>query len=311
MTDRPAPLTPADADLQDFPFMPLHVARLRDSNLAAEETAEACWYALLLWSASWHQLPAGSLPDNDAVLTRLIGLGRDVKTFRKHRAGAVRGMVCCADGRLYHPVVAEQVNAGWRRKIEQRWRAECARVKKANQRNATDHPAPTLDEFIDRLPATSRPLDAGYFVPEDTAPCPEGQQLASLETEGACPQGNDIQERETGTETGTGRLKELRKRSSGAAASPEESAAFDGFWAVYPLRKGKAPAKEAFLRILRTEVATIDKIMAGTRAYAGERAGKDPTKTKFAQGWLNDQRWEDEAPPGGTPRPRALGPAVW
>ena len=103
-----APLTPADCDLQDFAFMPLHVARLRDSDLAAEATPEACWYAVLLWSASWRQIPAGSLPDNETILARLCGLGRDLKTFRKHRAEAMRGFVLCDDGRLFHPVVAEQ-----------------------------------------------------------------------------------------------------------------------------------------------------------------------------------------------------------
>lgn len=121
MTDAfPAPLTPADADLQDFPFMPLHVARLRDSDLAAEGHPEGCWYAVLLWSAAWHQLPAGSLPSNEAVLARLCGLGRDLKTFRKHRGDALRGWIECADGRLYHPVVAEQVNASWAEKLAYR-----------------------------------------------------------------------------------------------------------------------------------------------------------------------------------------------
>ena len=52
MTGRP-PLTSPDADLQDFPFMPLHVARLRDSDLAAEGDPEGCWYAVLLWAAGW------------------------------------------------------------------------------------------------------------------------------------------------------------------------------------------------------------------------------------------------------------------
>lgn len=115
-----APLTPAEADLQDFAFMPLHVARLRDSDLAAEAHPEACWYAVLLWSAAWHQLPAGSLPAAEAVLARLCGLGRDLKTFRKHRADAMRGWVECDDGRLYHPVVAEQVNASWAEKLAYR-----------------------------------------------------------------------------------------------------------------------------------------------------------------------------------------------
>lgn len=114
------PLTPADADLQDFPFMPLHVARLRDSDLAAEEKPEACWYAVMLWAASWHQLPAGSLPNNDAVLCKLAGLGRDVRTWKKHRAGAMRGWEICTDGRFYHRVVDENVLEAWIEKLLQR-----------------------------------------------------------------------------------------------------------------------------------------------------------------------------------------------
>jgi hypothetical protein len=135
VTDRPTPPVSADADLQDFPFMPLHVARLRDSDLAAEEEPEACWYAVLLWAASWHQLPAGSLPDNDTVLMRLVGLGRDKKTWQRNKEGAMRGFVLCSDGRFYHPVVAEQVNEAWDGKIRQRHRTFCAAVRKHNERN--------------------------------------------------------------------------------------------------------------------------------------------------------------------------------
>lgn len=169
MTD-PTPLTPADADLQDFPFMPLHVARLRDSDLAAEAHPEGCWYAVLLWAASWHQLPAGSLPDNDAILTRLCGLGRDLRTFKRHKADALRGFVRCNDDRLYHPVVAEQVVAAWQSKIEQRHRAECARIKKANQRNGTDLEAPNFADFVaERFPASVPYLSLGTnnHVPRD------------------------------------------------------------------------------------------------------------------------------------------------
>jgi len=189
------PLTPPDCDLQDFPFMPLHVARLRDSDLAAEEAPEACWYAVLLWAASWHQIPAGSLPDNDAVLTKLIGLGRDVKTFRKHKAGAMRGFVLCDDGRLYHPIVAEQALTAWQSKLQQRWRTECARIKKANQRNETNEPMPTFEAFLAALPAGSRPS----IVPGDDAECPEGQAEMSPGTAPPCPEGNVVQETGTGT----------------------------------------------------------------------------------------------------------------
>lgn len=143
-----APLTPPDADLQDFPFMPLHVARLRDSDLAAEGDPEGCWYAVLLWAAAWHQLPAGSLPENEAVLTKLCGLGRDVRTFRKHRQDAMRGFVLCDDGRLYHPVIAEQVLSGWQSKLRQRHRTECATIKQRNVRHGTTETRPTFAAWV-------------------------------------------------------------------------------------------------------------------------------------------------------------------
>nr|WP_314431421.1 DUF1376 domain-containing protein [uncultured Brevundimonas sp.] len=228
----PTPLTPADCDLQDFPFMPLHVARLRDSDLAAEEHPEACWYAVMLWSAAWHQLPAGSLPDNETVLARLCGLGRDLKTFRKHRAGAMRGFITCDDGRLYHPVIAEQAIAAWEGKKQQRWRSECARIKKANQRNGTNLLAPTYEEFLAGVsPAPAAP--SPEVVPGDTIECPPGQAL-----------------QEKGT--GTGRLKEEKSFALVAAdATPGEGkvSAADvrvafGLWNDMAKRSGLAVAKD-------------------------------------------------------------------
>lgn len=182
----PAPLTPPECDLQDFKFMPLHVARLRDSDLAAEAEPEACWYAVLLWAISWHQLPAASLPDNDAVLTKLLGLGRDVRTFAKHKAAALRGFVKCSDGRLYHPVVAEAAVDAWTGKLKQRWATECARIKKHNQRTGQKLLSPTFEQFI----SGDVPVPGPEIVPEDT---------------GECPQGNDVQGTGKGTETGNKR----------------------------------------------------------------------------------------------------------
>lgn len=167
----PAPLTPPDADLQDFPFMPLHVARLRDSDLAAEGDPEGCWYAVLLWAAAWHQLPAGSLPENEAVLTKLCGLGRDVRTFRKHKQDALRGFVLCDDGRLYHPVIAEQVLSGWESKLRQRHRTECATIKQRNVRHGTTETRPTFAAWVTRSYPASVPylsLDVDDTVTGDS-----------------------------------------------------------------------------------------------------------------------------------------------
>lgn len=163
----PQPLTPANCDLQDFPFMPLDVARLRDSELASNETPDACWAAVLLWSASWHQVPAASIPDDELWLAKQAGYqlrGKIDKAWSKVRAGALRGWVKCSDGRLYHPVVAEKARDAWQAKQRQRWGTECARIKKHNERHGTSIARPTFDEWI----AEGCPQGQPLFVPRDT-----------------------------------------------------------------------------------------------------------------------------------------------
>ncbi|MCE3262637.1 MAG: hypothetical protein K0R43_1716 [Pseudoduganella sp.] len=166
------PLTPADCDLQDFAFMPLDVGRLRDSDLAADETPEACWAAVLLWAASWHQVPAASIPDSDVWIAKQAGYAQRGKIDRgwaQVRDGALRGWVKCADGRLYHPVVAEKAREAWQAKLAQRWRSECARIKKHNQRNKTSVPTPDFDTWT----AQGRPTGHQLPVPRDNTQSPE------------------------------------------------------------------------------------------------------------------------------------------
>jgi hypothetical protein len=170
----PQPLTPADCDLRDFAFMPLDVVRLRDSDLAATETAEGFRAAVLLWCASWHQLPAASLPDDDRVLANLAGYGRVVKEWLKEREGALRGWVKCDDGRLYHAVVAEKANEAWRGKLEQRWRTEASRVKKHNQRHHLEGEVAVLMPDFEAWLSFGRPQGHALPVPEDRKPMSPG-----------------------------------------------------------------------------------------------------------------------------------------
>lgn len=129
----PAPPIPADADLTHYDDMPLEVRRLRDSGIAGEADAEVFRCGLLSWCVAWHQLPAGSLPPSDAELCRLVGLGRDLKTWGKLKAGAMRGWRLFSDGRLYHPVVTEKVIDGWNGTLLNRWGKECDRIRKENK----------------------------------------------------------------------------------------------------------------------------------------------------------------------------------
>lgn len=192
MIEFPLPLTPPDCDLRDFAFMPLDVVRLRDSDISAISSGDEFRCAVLIWCASWHQVPASSIPDEDIILAQLAGFGRVVKEWKKVKEGALRGWIKCADGRLYHPVVAEKANEAWRAKLEQRWKTECARIKKQNQRNGTSLQFPTFEEFL---------------LSPNSALCPEGQihdvprdKNEISEDKSQCPSGNGIQ----GTGRGTG-----------------------------------------------------------------------------------------------------------
>lgn len=111
----PVPPVPADCDLRQFPDMPLEVTSLRDSDLRRRSTGDEFKAAIVLWCASWHQVPCGSLPDDDVELADLAGIGTGkpaVRAWQKLRGMALRGWFKASDGRLYHELMAKKANAG-------------------------------------------------------------------------------------------------------------------------------------------------------------------------------------------------------
>lgn len=128
------PLTPAGCDLRDFPHTPLFRSRLFGSSFHARATDSEWRAGVTLWLKSWDQVPAGSLPDDDIELCRLAELARDLKQWRKVRAGALRGWALATDGRLYHPVVAEGINNALEHKAAQRAKTAKARLAALEKR---------------------------------------------------------------------------------------------------------------------------------------------------------------------------------
>lgn len=149
-----SPLVPANVDLRDFPYMPLDVVRLRDSRIVSHTTGEGFRCAVLLWCVSWHQVPAGSLPDDDVQLAAYAGFGRIVREWKKVRAEALHGWVLCDDNRWYHPTVAEKALEAWQTRLDQRWKTECARIKKAAQRSESKPIYPTFEQWHDHFQVT-------------------------------------------------------------------------------------------------------------------------------------------------------------
>jgi hypothetical protein len=133
----PPPLVAAEVDLRDFSDMMLDVRKLRDSRFGAEVSGDAFRAGVMLWCAAWHQVPCGSVPDDDIELANLAGYGRFVKEWKKSRAQALQGFVKCSDGRLYHQTVSEKANAAWIKRLEHYYERARDRLRKANKDRTT------------------------------------------------------------------------------------------------------------------------------------------------------------------------------
>lgn len=157
----PKPLLPSNVDLQDYTYMPLHVLRLRDSEFTSEVSAEAFRAGVLLWCSAWHQVPCGSLPNNDKTLSNMAGFGRVVSEWEKVKEEALRGWVLCDDGRYYHPVVCEVAMESWLSKQEYNYKKFVDRLRKRNI-NLKEKNLPSIDiPLIDQWISAGMPSDWG------------------------------------------------------------------------------------------------------------------------------------------------------
>jgi hypothetical protein len=178
MNELPNPLTPADCDLRDFPYMPLDVLRLRDSDLAARTSGEEFRCAVLLWCAAWHQVPSGSLPDDDVNLAQYAGFGRAIDQWLQHKEGAMRGWVKCLDGRLYHAVVAEKANEAWQQKHIKAHEKLGERIRKRNKLRAEKGLAALEIPDVENWISMGCPLERVLF-PEEFMSSSSGKQKPS------------------------------------------------------------------------------------------------------------------------------------
>lgn len=148
MKPLPDPPIGPEINVRHIPDMPLAVARLRTSDTAGLANGDEFRAAVLLWAAAWHQVPAGSVPQGDALLAHLAGFGRDVDAWLKVADNALRGFVLCSDGRYYHAVIIEKAIGALEAERDARaaadWRHERARKAARTRWSIRDNP-PTPD----------------------------------------------------------------------------------------------------------------------------------------------------------------------
>ncbi len=104
------PPIPLDADLRSVRWFKLDMVSLLNSDFMQLASPEEFKAAFLLWTKSIHQVPAGSLPNDEAILAKLAG-GYDHrrKGWQRIREMTLHGWDLCSDGRLYHQAVVGTV----------------------------------------------------------------------------------------------------------------------------------------------------------------------------------------------------------
>jgi hypothetical protein len=133
-SELPAPLVPAEVDLRGLPYMPLYGSILFGSDFDAKATDAEWRTALTLWWQSWNQVPAASLPNDDAHLAKLAGFGRDVRAFLRVKSGALHKFVECSDGRLYHEFLAPKAVEAWAQRLAETERRDHEAERQARHR---------------------------------------------------------------------------------------------------------------------------------------------------------------------------------
>jgi hypothetical protein len=77
----------------------------------------------------------------------------------------------------------------------------------------------------------------------------------------------------------------------------QKKAAFSQFWEVFSHKVGKKRALAAWVAI-KMDAATLQEILAGAEREAAARPAlvKQGRTPKYPEGWLRDERWQDEPP---------------
>jgi hypothetical protein len=288
MIDRPDPLTPESCDLRNFAYMPLDVVRLRDSEITGGDHS-GFHAAVLLWCASWHQIPAASLPNDDAKIARLAGYGRDVRNWKRARSkGAMHGWILCSDDRWYHPVVAEKALEAWSSKAAQTAKTEAARAARKEAKETSTRPPLDLHSESTRSGGAAKSISTQgrlevEAIRENTQIIENTQNDMSVTDDHVATVTNSKgEERIVKDKERT----PLPPKPGGRVDDP----AFQKFYKTYPRHTGPDDAFKAWQQVIRAG-AKPSEIMAGLARF---QFGSEAKYIPYPASWLRAGNWKSE-----------------
>lgn len=265
----PPPMVSGEVDLTDFDFMPLEVRRLLQSqfwiNAMMTDTRVAA-ASVNLWAVAWHQIPASSLPNDDAVLARFAMV--DLQTWLEIRDAVLGPWVLCRDNRWYHPVLVEKVEGSWA-KMRGRAAKEAAFSKRQSERS--------LKRWYQENGTPEGGIEAGRNAGRNA-------NIMDNDIEGdsdneSLPSSNEL----SGS---AGSSQNVKKRKTRVYP-----AYFEEWWVRYPVKKGKEYAFSAF-EVAKRSIG-LNGLHSGLDSYLDYNKKWPATPHPWPATWLIDRRWED------------------
>lgn len=273
MTDLPPPLVGADVDVRSFPFMPLHIHRLRTSRawMRCKRNPALGFYLINLWTAAWQSKPAGSLEDDPMVLADAAMCSDEA--FTELREDMLQGWIKCDDGRWYHPVVVEQALIAWASKCSRQAQTEAARQAREAKRRAETI---SVTENATTSVTDSNRHRHGHRHVRDRS-----SSLCSEDRSPALP---------------ADRSQEPAAKRSRPSSKPRKHAypadAFATWYARFPRKQARPAAEKAFRKIEAADETPFLELLDGIDRFW--RVQPDLGYWPHPASWLNGKRWLDE-----------------
>lgn len=218
MTALPDPLTPADCNLRGLPFMPMMVSQVMQSETFGLSNGDEFKAAFTLWCASWLELPAASLPSDDRMLEFLSR----AKAWKKVKGMALRGWILCADGRLYHPVIAARAIEAWEKRTDYREKEDSKNDRQKRWRDQCKQLAAQLRD-LGVVPPKGASLDTLRGLLESHGVDAQTSTNVDADVDGV--DAGEIAKRETEKRQGQGQLTKSKTRHDDADDSNPDLAA--------------------------------------------------------------------------------------
>ena len=189
-------------NVQCLPYMPLQIDRLRRSKawLRCKRNPEIAFYMVNLWMRAWHEIPAGSIEDDDDVLADAAMCSPE--KWEELKDEILQGWER-RDGRVWHSTVTEIATESETKLRRNKRRTEAARETLEQKRHssvtdASDVPEqPSTDPVTESVAMNSpRGTSVTESVTEAVEPPTTSVTDTVTEHEGKGREGNRREEKE-------------------------------------------------------------------------------------------------------------------